>query len=99
MKLYIENKSGTFEVIGNFTSNHTQQVQDQFNYLLDHYEEVVMCLNKVNRIDANALQILDKVYQKACKRSKTLFVLGKENPIVAHALKAHQLTHIFRNDY
>ncbi len=99
MKLHIENNSGTFEVIGNFTSNHTQQVKDHFNYLLDHYEEVVMCLHNVKIIDSSALEVLDQVYQKASKRSKVLFVLGKKNPIVANALKTHQLSHIFRNDY
>jgi len=99
MKLHIENKSGTFEVIGNFTSNHTQQVKDHFDYLLDHYEEVVMCLHQVKNIDTHALQVLNYVYQKASNRSKVLFILGKGNPIVTNALKNHQLSHIFRNDY
>lgn len=99
MKLQIRNTSGTFEVIGNFTSKHTKEVKDHFNYLLDHYEEVIMCLRNVNAIDKNALQVLQEIYQKATRRSKILFVLGQENKTVATALKNDQLSYIFRNDY
>lgn len=99
MKLLIKNTLGTFEIIGNFTATYTKEVKDHFNYLLDHYEEVIMCLHKVNAIDKNALQVLQEIYQKASRRSKVLFILGKENKTVATALKNNQLSHIFRNDY
>ncbi|MDY8134645.1 hypothetical protein [Aquimarina sp. 2201CG5-10] len=99
MKLHIENKKGTFEVIGNFTAGKANKVKDHFNYLLDHYEEVVMCLKKVKKIDKKATQILNDIYQKSCRRSKVLFILGKENQTVVNALQNNQLSHIFRNDY
>ncbi len=99
MELQIHNKLGTFEVIGNFTSIHTQKVKDHFNYLLDHYEEVVISLNKVKQIDKKALSVLNDIYLKANKRSKVLFVIGKENKTIASAFEKNRLTHIFRNDY
>ncbi len=99
MALQIQNIKGTFEIEGDFTSNNAEKVKDHFNHLLDHYSEVVMCLKKVNRIDKNALDILNEIYKKASRRSKILFVLGKENRLVANSLKNYQLTHIFRNDY
>ncbi len=99
MKLHIQNTKGTFEVIGDFTTSNTLKVKDHFHYLLDHYEEVIMCLNKVKKIDRNALQVLNEIHTKANKRSKVLFILGQENKIVTKAFSHHHLTHIFRNDY
>jgi len=99
MKLQIQNTLGTYEVIGNFTSDNTQKVKDQFNYLLDHYQEVVLSLDKVNRMDKKAVQVLDYIYHKALKRSKILFVLGKENPVAVQALTTYQRSYIFRHDY
>ena len=99
MKLQIHNKQGTFEIIGSFTSENSEMVKDHFNYLLDHYEEVVMCLHKVKKIDQKALQVLRHIYKKASKRSKILFILGKKNKIVAKAFNKNELNYIFRNDY
>jgi len=99
MELQIQNRQGTFEVIGNFTSKNSEKVKDHFYYLLDHYEEVVMCLDKVKKIDQKALNVLGAIYKKACKRSKVLFILGKKNKTVAKAFNKNELTHIFRNDY
>jgi len=99
MKLQIQNTQGTFEVIGNFTSPHVEEVKNHFNYLLDHYEEVIMCLKKVKKIDLNALQVLQEIYQKAQRRSKVLFVLGQDNTTISTAFSHNQLTHIFRDDY
>ena len=49
MDLEINNVRGRIEVVGNFTSGNVHKVRDHFNYLLDHYEEVVMCLKKVKK--------------------------------------------------
>ncbi|WP_378178673.1 STAS domain-containing protein [Aquimarina sp. SS2-1] len=99
MELQIHNTNGRIEIKGNFTSGNVNKVKDYFNYLLDHYEEVVMCLNNVHQVDKSALKVLKNIYAKAQKRSKVLFVLGKGNKKVFRALKRNQLTHIFRNDY
>lgn len=99
MELQIQNRQGTFEVIGNFTSDNSEKVKDHFNYLLDHYEEVVMCLHKVKKIDQKALNVLGDIYKKASKRSKVLFILGKKNKTVTKAFNKNELTYIFRNDY
>jgi len=99
MELKINNKQGTYEVIGNFTGKNTLKVKEQFNYLLDHYEEVIMSLRKVTFIDKNAAQVLQEIYDKAIRRSKILFVLGKDNQQVANMLRKTQTSHIFRNDY
>jgi anti-anti-sigma regulatory factor len=99
MKLQIINSSGTFEVIGNLTLNNSELVKDHFNYLLDHYEEVVMSLKKVKKIDKKAIKVLKEIYAKANRRSKILFVLGKENNVIANAFKKNKADYIFREDY
>ncbi len=99
MELEITNKQGTFEIIGNFTGKNTQKVKEQFNYLLDHYEEVILSLKKVTNIDKKATRVLQEIYDKATRRSKILFVLGKDNEQVSSMLQQTQTTHIFRNDY
>jgi len=58
-----------------------------------------MCLAKVKKIDKNALEVLQNIYEKAQKRSKILFVLGKDNKEIFKALQSNQLTYIFRDDY
>ena len=99
MKLEINNVRGRMEVVGDFTSENVHKVKDHFNYLLDHYEEVVMCLKKVKKIDKKALQVLQGIYAKAQRRKKVLFVLGKKNKKVFMTLQSNKLNHIFRNDY
>ncbi|PKV53029.1 hypothetical protein ATE84_5162 [Aquimarina sp. MAR_2010_214] len=99
MKLQIENTLGTFEIIGNFTLDNTELVKDHFNYLLDHYEEVVISLKKVKKIDKKAMKVLKGIYAKANKRSKILFVLGKENNVIANAFKKDKADYIFRENY
>ena len=99
MNLQIVHTSGKFEVIGNFTLNNTEPVKQQFNYLLDHYEEVVMSLKKVEKIDTKAIQVLKEIYEKANRRSKILFVLGKENSVITKAFKKNNVNYIFREHY
>jgi len=99
MNFQIHNRQGTFELNGHFNATNTEKVKEHFNYLLDHYEEVIMCLNNVNKIDRKALEVLNDIYKKSVRRSKILFVLGSKNKVVSTALKNNQLYHILRNDY
>ncbi len=99
MNLQIIHTAGRFEVVGNFTLNNTELVKQQFNYLLDNYEEVVMSLRKVEKIDQNGIQVLKDIYAKANKRSKILFVFGKENNVIKKAFKKNKVNYIFRENY
>ena len=95
----IRNNRGRIEIIGNFTAEYSNAVYEYINYLLDHYEEVVMCLRKVRQMDKKAAEVLSKIYDKAQRRSKVLFVFGKHNSKVKNAFENHNIIHIFRNDY
>ncbi|WP_109302571.1 hypothetical protein [Aquimarina sp. AU474] len=99
MKLQIINATGTYEIEGDFILQDTELVRAHFNYLLDHYEEIVMCLNKVKKIDQKAVNVLKEVYAKAQRRSKILFVYGKENKIISKAFKKNKVTHFFKDNY
>ncbi len=97
--LQINNKMGTYEIEGDFTVKNSSIVREKFNYLLDHYEEVIMCLSKVTKIDNSALCVLLEIYSKAKRRSKILFVLGKKNQNIKTMFVESQMNYIFKNDY
>ena len=99
MSLEIINNKGIFEVSGEFTSENKGKVKEYFNKLLDNYYEVVMCLNKTKIMDESAVDVLKFIHKKAAKRSKVLFVLGKDNRIIKKTFKAFKISYIFKNDY
>ena len=99
MNFQIINNKGTFEIHGNLTLENTSYTKDYFNTLLDRYYEIVICLNKVTKLDASALQVLQFISEKAKQRSKTLFVLGKHNEKIKNTIHNANLNSIFRNDY
>ena len=99
MNFEIINNVGRYEIHGDFTGANTDIVATYFNTLLDTYYEVVICLKQVKLIDNNALEILQHITEKAKRRSKILFVLGKENSYVFQEFKKANLINIFKNDY
>ncbi|WP_299260267.1 STAS domain-containing protein [uncultured Aquimarina sp.] len=99
MKLQIINQKGTYEINGDFTGLNNHLVKDHFNYLLDHYQEVIMCLKKVKKMDKRAIRVLQIIHKKAVKRGKILFVLGKKNKNIVPTFKQTKTSYIFRNDY
>jgi len=99
MALEITLQNGAYEISGDFTGINNHKVKAHFNYLLDHYQEVVLCLKKVSKIDKRGIKVLQIIHKKATKRSKTLFVLGKENEYISSLLAQTENLHIFRNDY
>ncbi len=99
MDFQIINNKGTFEIHGNLTQENTNTAKDYFNTLLDTYYEIVICLKSVNKIDQSALNVLEFISNKAKKRSKTLFVLGKENQSIKKIIAKAGLNSIFKNDY
>ncbi|MEP1487426.1 MAG: STAS domain-containing protein [Algibacter sp.] len=99
MNFQIINNKGVFEVCGDFTNTNTDEVANYFDNLLDTYYEIVICLKKVKQIDESALSVMQCIANKAKKRSKILFVLGKENKSIKGIFNKANLTSIFRNDY
>ncbi len=99
MNFQIINNKGVFEIHGDFTNMHTNQVANYFNNLLDRYYEIVICLKQVKRIDSKALNVMQFISAKAKRRSKILFVLGQENKCISKQFEMANLNNIFRNDY
>ncbi|OUR94597.1 hypothetical protein A9Q87_02885 [Flavobacteriales bacterium 34_180_T64] len=99
MELQIVNNKGVFEIHGHFVMENSNQVKDYFNTLLDTYYEIVICLKKVKKIDDAALNVMKFISDKATKRCKVLFVLGKENKKIKRKFRRANLNTIFRNEY
>jgi anti-anti-sigma regulatory factor len=94
MNFKIINNQGTFEIHGDFIDANTHTAALYFNKLLDTYYEIVICLKHVKQIDQNALNVMQFITAKAKRRSKVLFVQGKENICVSKQLK-----NSLKNDY
>lgn len=99
MRLEIINNNGVFELHGHFVEANTYKVANYFNTLLDRYYEIVICLKGVQKIDASALNVMQFITTKGRRRSKTVFVLGKENKNIKDKFNKANLTNIFKNDY
>lgn len=99
MNFQIINNKGVYEIHGNFTNANIHEVANYFNNLLDTYYEIVICLKKVKCMDQSALGVLKRLVKKAKKRSKILFILGKENQRIISVFNKANLTRIFKNDY
>lgn len=99
MNFEIINNKGVYEIHGDFINDHTNKVETYFNNLLDTYYEVVISLKKVNKIDNKALEVMRFISEKAKRRSKVLFVLGKGNKRIKTEFKKANLNTIFKNDY
>ncbi|GAA3612098.1 hypothetical protein Q4Q39_04605 [Flavivirga amylovorans] len=99
MNFKIINNKGVFEIHGHFTNANTNQVADFFNNLLDRYYEIVICLKQVKCIDSKAINVMQFITTKAKRRSKVLFVLGKDNIRIKKQFEEVNLMNIFRNDY
>ncbi|WP_203258748.1 hypothetical protein [Hyunsoonleella ulvae] len=99
MDFQIINNKGVYELHGHFIEEHTFNVASYFNTLLDKYYEIVICLNGVKQIDKTAINVMRFIQNKAKQRSKTVFVLGKDNKKIKDKFKQANLTNIFRNDY
>ncbi|OEK08160.1 hypothetical protein A8C32_01480 [Flavivirga aquatica] len=98
MDFKIINNKGIFEIHGDFTNIQTNQVADYFSNLLDKYYEIIICLKQVDKIDNTAIKVIRSIAAKARRRSKILFVLGKENENITKQLKKANLN-IYKNDY
>ncbi|AXT20359.1 hypothetical protein D7030_04360 [Flavobacteriaceae bacterium AU392] len=99
MELNIINNKGVFEIHGHFVKENTYKVATYFSELLDTYYEIVICLKSVNKMDKTALNVMQFITNKAKRRSKALFVLGKNNTRIKNQFDKNNLNNIFRNDY
>lgn len=99
MDFQIVNNKGVYEIHGDFTTTNTNEVAFYFSNLLDKYYEIVICLKKVRKFDDSALKVMQFLTNKATRRSKTLFVLGKNNKRITSLFNKTSLKGIFRNDY
>ena len=99
MNFEIINNKGVFEIHGHFTNTYANQAANFFNNLLDRYYEITICLKQVKRMDSKALNVMQFLAAKAKRRSKVLFVLGKNNKRIKKQFEKANLNDIFCNDY
>ncbi|WP_281989207.1 STAS domain-containing protein [Aquimarina aggregata] len=97
MALRITKNQEVFEIKGNIVAENARSVQHHFEKLLFHSEKVVVCLDKVKKIDAFGVNVLTRLFKNAMKNNKIFFIIGKENKIVRQAFG--NVNYILRSDF
>ena len=97
MALQITNNQDVFEIKGNIVAENARSLQHHFEELLFNSEKVIVCLDKVKKIDAFGVNVLSALFKNAMKNNKIFFIIGKENKIVSNAFGT--VNYILRRDF
>ncbi len=97
MTLLITKNQGIFEIKGSIVAENTQSLQHHFEKLLSNGDKVILCIDKVKKIDAFGVTVLTKLFRNAMKNNKIFFIIGKGNKEVSNAFG--NVNYILRNDF
>lgn len=96
MAIKITQNQGIYEINGSIVAENAQSLQDHFEKLLFSVDKVVLCIDKVKKIDASGVAVLTRLFRNAVKNDKVFYIIGKENKKVSKAFGS--VNYILRND-
>ena len=99
MQPNITNNSGIFEIDGSIVTENAMAIKKQLESALDHSDEVIVNLDKVESIDITGVNALAKLYKKAAKKNKALYLIGKENKNLEELFNATKMGFILSRDF
>jgi anti-anti-sigma regulatory factor len=79
MSIQITYKGGVYEINGLLNSQNGESLKNHLAILMDHSKGMVLSLNKVLDIDANAAKIITAMYRKAWLNDKLFYIIGMKN--------------------
>ncbi len=85
MALQITNNQGYFKIEGSIIFENIEKLTIYFERLLQEYDEIIISLNNVVKIDPYGVFLLKKIYKNALLTNKVFCLIGKENDIVNKA--------------
>ncbi|TSE10237.1 MULTISPECIES: STAS domain-containing protein [Aquimarina] len=97
MALQITKNHEIFEIKGSIVAENAQSLQHHFEQLLFNCDKVILCIDKVKKIDAFGVTVLTKLFRNAMKNNKIFFIIGKGNKKVSKAFGS--VSYILRNDF
>jgi anti-anti-sigma regulatory factor len=97
MALQITKNQGIFEIKGNIVAENSKSLQHHFEKLLFNSDKVILCIDKVKKIDASGVTVLTKLFRNAVKNNKIFYIIGKENKKVCNAFG--NINYMLRSDF
>ncbi|EZH73584.1 hypothetical protein ATO12_16740 [Aquimarina atlantica] len=97
MALQITKNQGIFEIKGSIVAENTKSLQHHFENLLFNSDKVILCMDKVKKIDASGVTVLTKLFRNAMEHNKVFYIIGKENKKVSNAFG--KVNYILRSDF
>ena len=97
MALQITQNQEVFEIKGSITAENAKSLQHHFEKLLCSLNKVIICLDKVKKIDSSGVTVLNKLFRNAVENKKILYIIGKENKKVSAAFG--KVSYILRSDF
>lgn len=97
--LQINNTNGVFEVKGSLVAENSGNLRNYFELLLQHKENIVLSLDKIESMDASGIHTIISLYKKAIQTNKVFSIIGKSNKKISKALNISKLKYIVKNDF
>ncbi|WP_108868913.1 STAS domain-containing protein [Aquimarina aquimarini] len=97
MALKITKNQGIFEIRGSIIAENAQSLHHHFEKLLFTSDKVILCMDKVKKIDKSGVSVLTKLFRNAVENNKIFYIIGKQNSKVKNAFG--NVSYILRNDY
>ncbi len=97
MALRITKNQGVFEIKGSIVAENAKSLQHHFEKLLFNSDKVILCVDKVKKIDISGVAVLTKLFRSAVESNKIFHIIGKENKAVREAFG--KVNYILRSDF
>jgi len=85
MALQITKTQGYFKIEGAIVLENIEKLTIYFEKLLREYDEIIISLNQVIKIDPYGVFLLKKFYRNALLSNKVFCLIGKENQVINKA--------------
>ena len=96
--LQINYSQGIFEIEGKLAAENVKSLKHHVETLLNAGKDVILSLDKLEKIDASGINVISNLYKKAIRNNKIFYVIGRDNKKIAKALKRPKLRYIVRRD-
>ena len=97
MALKITQDQGIYQVKGSIVAENVNSLKRYCEQLLFSKEKVILCLDKVKRIDTSGVNVLNVLFKNAMKENKIFYIIGKQNKEVRTAFG--KVNYVLKNDY
>ncbi|SHJ62899.1 STAS domain-containing protein [Aquimarina spongiae] len=97
MALKITQNQGIYQVKGSIVAENVNSLRRHCEQLLFSTEKVILCLDKVKRIDASGVHVLNSLFKNAMKENKIFYIIGRQNEQVKNAFG--KVNYMLKNDY